>query len=77
MWQRVLEMIHRPKGYTHTECKPLKRRRERGFSIIELSIVGTIIAVVAGGVVGGSHFVKQAQNKSVLGEVQKIVKAAR
>jgi prepilin-type N-terminal cleavage/methylation domain-containing protein len=54
----------------------LRTTPNKGFTLIELSIVLVIIGLIVGGVLGGRELVKQAELRKVLKEAEQFKTAA-
>ncbi|PIR39391.1 MAG: hypothetical protein COV35_02425 [Alphaproteobacteria bacterium CG11_big_fil_rev_8_21_14_0_20_39_49] len=52
-------------------CKSERPKSEKGFTLIELSIVIVIIGLIVAGVIGGQALVEQAKIRSQISEFQK------
>jgi len=50
----------------------IKLKSQKGFTLVELSIVIVIIGLIVAGVVGGQTLVKQAKLRSVIADVYKV-----
>jgi prepilin-type N-terminal cleavage/methylation domain-containing protein len=57
---------------TQSITKKFRQKNEKGFTLIELSIVIVIIGLIVAGVVGGQALVKQANLRAVATEFAKI-----
>ena len=50
----------------------IRHRTKNGFSLLELSVVLTVIALVAGGVMVGKDMIRQSGVRSIMTDVQKV-----
>ena len=56
----------------HWQLTPEIQNNEKGFTLIELSIVIVIIGLIVAGVVGGQSIVNQAKLRSIVTDMNKI-----
>ena len=52
--------------------KLLQRRSQKGFTLIEMSIVLVIIGLIIGGILKGQEIIESSRSKNVLSEIERI-----
>src|ERR1700722_13434195 len=67
--------INEEQGHGTAIEEKIKTRQLSGFTLVEMSIVLVIIALLTGGIFVGSSLIRTSQLRSVVSDIQKLVSA--